>query len=102
MDSKTIAEGRVASIANHITSNSNLQPNPCSSTSEGPLDHERKRATFDPRELTYILDGGQQITEIREVVGQVIQGDEVLYSPNQSTYDMTRPEIRERTMARVC
>ncbi len=41
------------------------------------LQEERKRASFDPRRLTYLLDGGKEKTERKEKIRQIVENDPV-------------------------
>jgi hypothetical protein len=68
---------------------------------ESPLEVERRNASFSAKDMTYIIDGGKKITDIKEMVLSVIQGDPILYNPDENTYDLTRPQARARAMEKV-
>lgn len=51
--------------------------------------------------MTYVIDGGKNITDIKEMVLSVIQGDPILYNSEENMYDFTRPQARARAMEKV-
>jgi len=63
------------------------------------LEEERRRASFDVKLLTNILDGGAEWTDMKEFLFGVIENDPVLRDDNR--FDMTRQETRERTMEKI-
>jgi acyl-CoA oxidase len=64
-----------------------------------PLDVERANPGFPVRQLTYYLDGGKDITKIRELVQASIEQDEILNDPHR--FDLSREEARRRSMAKI-
>ncbi|KAK9469041.1 acyl-CoA oxidase-domain-containing protein [Lipomyces arxii] len=60
---------------------------------------ERARASFPVRELTYFIDGGQKETELKERIMLEIERDPVFQ--NVDYYDLTKDELRERTMEKI-
>lgn len=63
------------------------------------LQEERQNASFNPRELTYLLDGGQEMTELKERIMLSLERDPVMKT--QDFNDLTLMQVRERTMAKV-
>eukprot|EP01117_Protostelium_nocturnum_P000974 TRINITY_DN112_c0_g1_i1.p1 TRINITY_DN112_c0_g1~~TRINITY_DN112_c0_g1_i1.p1 ORF type:complete len:726 (-),score=301.95 TRINITY_DN112_c0_g1_i1:181-2358(-) len=76
-----------------------LQALQTSAAALGPLDQERQNPSFDIKELTYILDGGQEWTEMKEFIFGLIEMDPILRDDNR--FDLSRPEARERTMEKI-
>jgi len=64
-----------------------------------PLAEERANPAFPVREMTYYLDGGEQMTNIKELVAASIEHDPVLNDANR--HDLTRPEARIRSMRKI-
>lgn len=93
-----IASRRLKAVARHFV-HGNTELGFCNAQSEGPLDKERRNPSFDVRQLTYLLDGGEQYTLFKETVASVIESDPILRDDHR--YDLTRPEAREITMAKV-
>jgi acyl-CoA oxidase len=63
------------------------------------MSEEREKATFDVRELTYFLDGGEKFTQIREKFMMELERDPTFRMYDM--YDVTKDQIRERTMEKV-
>ena len=63
------------------------------------LKKERAQAAFDPRAMTVYLDGGEEVTALREKIMLEFERDPTFRLDD--IYDLTRPEIRERYMTRV-
>lgn len=63
------------------------------------MSEEREKATFDVRELTYFLDGGEKFTKIREKFMMELERDPTFRMYDM--YDVTKDQIRERTMEKV-
>eukprot|EP00439_Symbiodinium_sp_Y106_P012338 s4581_g1.t2 len=67
---------------------------------------ERARASFDSRELTYVLEGGKENTLRREKVEALVEADPVF--ENSDVYSLSRPERyrramqKQRSLARSC
>ena len=57
---------------------------------------ERKQASFESRQLTYFLDGGQKRTLLKERILKEIERDPLFYM--EDIYDLTKEQWRERTM----
>lgn len=57
------------------------------------------KATFDVRELTYFLDGGEKFTKIREKFMMELERDPTFRMHDM--YDVTKDQIRQRTMEKV-
>jgi hypothetical protein len=51
-----------------------------------PLDAERKQASFDIRELTYILDGGEEATKRKELIRREVETDPILAKSLESYF----------------
>eukprot|EP01121_Diplochlamys_sp_Union-15-3_P005599 TRINITY_DN1592_c0_g1_i1.p1 TRINITY_DN1592_c0_g1~~TRINITY_DN1592_c0_g1_i1.p1 ORF type:complete len:702 (-),score=118.60 TRINITY_DN1592_c0_g1_i1:21-2126(-) len=62
------------------------------------LEGERKKASFNVRELTYLLDGGESATKAREIIMKELERDPVF--TNDNYYDLTRPQLRLQAMRR--
>ncbi|KAG1055545.1 hypothetical protein G6F43_002500 [Rhizopus delemar] len=60
------------------------------------MNEERAKAAFDIRSLTYLLDGGENITLLKEKVMQELERDPLFKMDD--VYDLSKFEIRERTM----
>ncbi|ORX62201.1 acyl-CoA oxidase [Hesseltinella vesiculosa] len=60
------------------------------------MKEERARANFNIRELTYLLDGGEQNTLLKEKFMLDMERDPLFKMDD--IHDLTKPEIRERTM----
>lgn len=63
------------------------------------LAQERANATFDPRQLTYYLDGSKKQTEQIEAIMTSIERDPLFN--NDKFYDLTKDELRELSVQRV-
>ncbi|KAK9453783.1 acyl-CoA oxidase-domain-containing protein [Dipodascopsis uninucleata] len=63
------------------------------------LEQERARALFPIREMTYFIDGGKKQTELRERIMLEIERDPAF--SNIDIYDLTKSQIRERTMVKI-
>lgn len=63
------------------------------------LAKERANASFNPREMTYYLDGGKKKTEESEKIMASIERDPLF--DNEKYYDLTKDELRELTVQRV-
>ncbi|KAF9434006.1 fatty-acyl coenzyme A oxidase [Entomortierella beljakovae] len=81
---------------------SQLQVAPCAAeeprikTPVESMTEEREKATFNVRELTYYMDGGEKFTKIREKFMLELERDPAFRM--YDAYDLTKDEIRERTM----
>eukprot|EP00160_Parvularia_atlantis_P017138 Unigene5768_Nuclearia_a/m.17629 Unigene5768_Nuclearia_a/g.17629 ORF Unigene5768_Nuclearia_a/g.17629 Unigene5768_Nuclearia_a/m.17629 type:complete len:704 (-) Unigene5768_Nuclearia_a:44-2155(-) len=94
------ASARVARLAAHVAVG--VAPAPCFAPAPSPgvaLAEERARASFPVRELTHLLDGGAEWTAVKEKIMLEIERDPVFN--NEDRHDLTRPQARERTMAKV-
>jgi acyl-CoA oxidase len=60
---------------------------------------ERTKATFNVKDLTHYLDGGEKFTKIREKFMMELERDPTFRMYDM--YDVTKDEIRERTMEKV-
>ncbi|KAG0080010.1 fatty-acyl coenzyme A oxidase [Linnemannia elongata] len=69
---------------------------PKKKTPQESMSEEREKATFDVRELTYFLDGGEKFTKIREKFMMELERDPTFRMYDM--YDVTKDQIRERTM----
>lgn len=63
------------------------------------LAQERSNALFDPRDMTYYLDGGKSSTEEKEKIMTSIERDPLF--DNEKYYDLSKDELRELTVQRV-
>ncbi|KAG0221570.1 fatty-acyl coenzyme A oxidase [Mortierella sp. GBA43] len=88
---------RLGSVWNH------LQVAPCAAEEDpkvkSPIEsmsEERQKVTFNVRELTYFLDGGEKFTKIREKFMMELERDPTFRM--HDIYDLTKDEIRERTL----
>ncbi|KAG0266816.1 fatty-acyl coenzyme A oxidase [Mortierella polycephala] len=94
--SDSAASQRLAFVQNH------LQVAPCASEDpkkKSPIEsmtEERVKATFNVRELTNFLDGGEKYTQIREKFMLELERDPTFRMHDM--YDVTKDEIRVRTM----
>lgn len=60
------------------------------------LETERERASFDVRQMTYLLDGARSKTEERERLEEIVEADPVF--ANKDVYYLSRPERYQRAM----
>ncbi|KAF7726815.1 fatty-acyl coenzyme A oxidase [Apophysomyces ossiformis] len=60
------------------------------------MTEERARAKFNVRELTYLLDGGEKVTQLREQIMLELERDPLFRMDD--IHDITKAELRERTM----
>ncbi|KAI8888264.1 acyl-CoA oxidase [Backusella circina FSU 941] len=60
------------------------------------MSEERAKAAFDIRQMTYLLDGGQKVTELKEKIMQELERDPKFNM--EDIHDITKSELRERTM----
>lgn len=51
------------------------------------------QASFNVRELTYVLDGSKAFTNMKEMMANMIENDEVL-NDAEKRYDLTLQEVR--------
>ncbi|KAJ3013979.1 fatty-acyl coenzyme A oxidase [Thoreauomyces humboldtii] len=67
----------------------------------GPADliYERSKGTFNVKEMTHFLDGGEKQTAIKEKIMLQLERDPVWQVSDQ--HDLTLEQIRERSMAKV-
>ncbi|CEI88092.1 Putative Acyl-coenzyme A oxidase [Rhizopus microsporus] len=60
------------------------------------MNEERAKASFSIRELTYLLDGGEKSTLLKERFMQEFERDPLFKMDD--IHDITKDELRERTM----
>ncbi|KAI9498239.1 acyl-CoA dehydrogenase/oxidase C-terminal [Zychaea mexicana] len=60
------------------------------------MNEERAKASFNVRDLTYLLDGSKHATELRERMMLEIERDPLFAM--HDVHDLTKGELRERTM----
>ncbi|KAI9031818.1 acyl-CoA dehydrogenase/oxidase C-terminal [Phycomyces nitens] len=60
------------------------------------MNEERAKAAFDIRELTYLLDGGKKVTELKERMMLELERDPLFKM--HDIHDISKDELRERTM----
>ncbi|KAL6054009.1 fatty-acyl coenzyme A oxidase [Balamuthia mandrillaris] len=93
---------RLGTVAGH------LQPSPTSSSAAALLDthdgraileQERNSARFDVLSMTHFLNGGAEITAVKDEMNKLLEHDEILL--DKGFYDRTRPEARERVMRKM-
>jgi acyl-CoA oxidase len=63
-------------------------------------EEERAKASFSVRQLTYVLDGGEHFTKLKEQMMKRLESNLALFD-NTNQYDMNVQEEREATMRRV-
>lgn len=63
------------------------------------MDEERAKANFNIRELTYLLDGGEKSTSLKERFMAELERDPLFKMDD--FHDLTKSELRERTMEKV-
>lgn len=63
------------------------------------LAQERANAKFNPRDVTYYLDGGKENTAKYEQIMTTLERDPLFN--NDNFYDIEKEEVREQTMLRV-
>ncbi|KAG1205481.1 hypothetical protein G6F35_011609 [Rhizopus arrhizus] len=63
------------------------------------MNEERAKATFNIRELTHLLDGGEKSTLLKERFMQEFERDPLFKMDD--IHDITKNELRERTMEKV-
>ncbi|KAF9363801.1 fatty-acyl coenzyme A oxidase [Mortierella sp. NVP85] len=95
--SESAASRRLGAVQSH------LQVAPCAAEEEPKLkspvesmSEERQKATFNVRELTYFLDGGEKFTKVREKFMMELERDPTFRM--NDIYDLTKDEIRVRTL----
>ena len=86
------AKSRMSNITHHLNP---VTTDPALDTVLAMQD-ERDRTAFDVRELTYFLDGGRKQTQLKERLMLSIERDPDMR--NDDWYDLTKDEVRERTM----
>ncbi|KAK9370976.1 acyl-CoA oxidase-domain-containing protein [Lipomyces kononenkoae] len=99
------ASARAAALAGHLSINSGA-PADVKDTSVLGLGNpmasmaaERAKASFPIRNLTYFLDGGKDLTAVKERMMTELERDPVFQ--NVDFYDLTKEQLRERTMTRI-
>ncbi|KAG0228921.1 fatty-acyl coenzyme A oxidase [Actinomortierella wolfii] len=91
------AAARLATVQNHMHINACAAvEEPKKKTPQESMAEERVKATFPVRELTYFLDGGEKFTQIREKFMMELERDPTFRM--YDIYDLTKDEIRQRTM----
>ncbi|KAF9103948.1 fatty-acyl coenzyme A oxidase [Mortierella sp. GBA35] len=95
--SESAASQRLASVQSHlqVAACANKEE-PRKKTPVESMTEEREKATFDIKELTYFLDGGEKNTKIREKFMMELERDPTFRMYDM--YDVTKDEIRVRTM----
>ncbi|KAF9955203.1 fatty-acyl coenzyme A oxidase, partial [Modicella reniformis] len=94
--SDSTASQRLSVVQNHI------QVAVCAAEEEKvktPVEsmaEERQKGTFNVRELTYFLEGGEKFTKIREKFMMELERDPTFRM--HDIYDLTKDEIRARTL----
>ncbi|OAJ42932.1 hypothetical protein BDEG_26323 [Batrachochytrium dendrobatidis JEL423] len=63
------------------------------------ITQERANPSFPVRELTYFMDGGKEVTRLKEMVMLQLERDPVMKTIDHS--DLSLSQIRERTMQKV-
>ncbi|KAF9281751.1 fatty-acyl coenzyme A oxidase [Mortierella alpina] len=94
--SESPASQRLGFVQSHLQMATCAAEEPKMKTPMQSMTEEREKATFNVRELTYFLDGGEKFTKIREKFMLELERD-----PTFRMYDMcdvTKEQIRERTM----
>ncbi|KAK9247357.1 acyl-CoA oxidase-domain-containing protein [Lipomyces tetrasporus] len=102
MDEK--ASQRTAAIAAHVSiRNSSTEVKDTYILGQGnpmaDMATERSKASFPVRELTYFLDGSKDMTALKERIMTELERDPVF--ENIDFYDLTKEQLRERTMSRI-
>ncbi|KAG0032133.1 fatty-acyl coenzyme A oxidase [Podila clonocystis] len=90
------ASQRLAFVQNHLQMAACGAEEPKKKTPVESMTEEREKATFDIREMTYFLDGGEKNTKIREKFMMELERDPTFRMYDM--YDVTKDEIRVRTM----
>ncbi|KAF9391005.1 fatty-acyl coenzyme A oxidase [Podila verticillata] len=90
------ASQRLAFVQNHLQMAACAAEEPKKKTPVESMTEEREKATFDIREMTYFLDGGEKSTKIREKFMMELERDPTFRMYDM--YDVTKDEIRVRTM----
>ncbi|KAG0026414.1 fatty-acyl coenzyme A oxidase [Podila clonocystis] len=90
------ASQRLAFVQNHLQMAACAAEEPRKKTPVESMTEEREKATFDVREMTYFLDGGEKNTKIREKFMMELERDPTFRMYDM--YDVTKDEIRVRTM----
>ncbi|KAF9952078.1 fatty-acyl coenzyme A oxidase [Modicella reniformis] len=94
--SESSAPQRLASVQNHLQIDACSNEEPRRKTPIESMAEERVKASFNVRDLTYYLDGGEKSTKIREKFMMELERDPTFRMYDM--YDVTKDEIRERTM----
>ncbi|KAG0359166.1 fatty-acyl coenzyme A oxidase [Podila minutissima] len=90
------ASQRLAFVQNHLQMAACAAEEPKKKSPVESMTEEREKATFDVREMTYFLDGGEKNTKIREKFMMELERDPTFRMYDM--YDVTKDEIRVRTM----
>ncbi|KAI8991758.1 acyl-CoA dehydrogenase/oxidase C-terminal [Mycotypha africana] len=91
--STTKAKGRVQAVKQQLSPEQEYANavDPVASMNE-----ERAKAAFDIRELTYLMDGGEKITQLKEKIMLELERDQLFRMDD--IHDISKAELRERTM----
>jgi hypothetical protein len=54
----------------------------------GPLDEERKNASFNIKHMTYLLDGGKDETERKERIRKIVESDPIFDNSNMYSFSL--------------
>lgn len=89
----TTSKNRLAAIQQHLTPE---QKHAKAVDPVASMNEERAKAAFNIRELTYLLDGGEKSTLLKERFMQDFERDPLFKMDD--IHDITKEELRERTM----
>lgn len=64
------------------------------------LQNERKKAKFSVEEMMVFINGSEQLKRKKDFAYQIIERDPILMFDGQP-FDLSRPEMREKTMAQI-
>ncbi|TFJ81470.1 hypothetical protein NSK_007192 [Nannochloropsis salina CCMP1776] len=108
----TTANARLSRIKDHLaetgavarapTSSSAINATPFAARTTHTMERmarERAKASFPVRDMTYFLDGGRSMTEVKEGMMADLAANPVFTDPEWN--DLNRDQIRERTISRL-
>ncbi|KAF9387784.1 fatty-acyl coenzyme A oxidase [Podila verticillata] len=90
------SSSRLTAVQSHLQLSACAAEEPKIKTPVESMAEERVKATFNVRELTYFLDGGEKFTKIREKFMMELERDPTFRMHDM--YDVTKDQIRQRTM----
>lgn len=97
-----ILQRRLAALCSHLSLNNNIETENCSAKLNEEKDNlffERKRKSFDVKELRQVLFGGPDKVKIWQDIYKMLEKEELF--TNHKIEDLTHEEYREFVMERI-